>query len=339
MEFVARHGATSRYTSEWSRWHLWDGNLWRPDEKRRVFSMAQEVCRDAARKANTILSGKTRAQVVSLTGEHPLIATAPREWDRDPWLLGTPGGVVDLRTGELRPGDPILMVTKSTSVAPGGDCPLWRKTLDDIFKEDREVIAFAKRHAGYLLTGSIKKEKLVFALGDGGNGKGTVFETLAYVMGEYAMSCPIETLVQTHGSQHPTEIAQFQAKRFALASEPDEAHRWNTARVKLLTGGDRLRARVMRGDFFDFEPTHKLVITGNDTPRFGRIDAAISRRLEIRRGFRQAGPRAEGETQGGGGGDPIVDDRGMSGVAEGRAGSAEFDQRAYEGLPRQGRRH
>jgi len=206
MEFVARHGATSRYTSEWSRWHLWDGNLWRPDEKRRVFSMAQEVCRDAARKANTILSGKTRAQVVSLTGEHPLIATAPREWDRDPWLLGTPGGVVDLRTGELRPGDPILMVTKSTSVAPGGDCPLWRKTLDDIFKEDREVIAFAKRHAGYLLTGSIKKEKLVFALGDGGNGKGTVFETLAYVMGEYAMSCPIETLVQTHGSQHPTEI-------------------------------------------------------------------------------------------------------------------------------------
>jgi putative DNA primase/helicase len=214
-----------------------------------------------------------------LAGEHPLIATAPGDWDRDPWLLGTPGGVVDLRTGELRPDDPTLLVSKSTVVTPGGDCPLWLKTLDEIFEGDREVIAFAKRHAGYILTGSIKEEKLVFALGGGGNGKGTVFETLAYVMGEYAMSCPIETLVQTHGSQHPTEIAQFQAKRFALASEPDEAHRWNTARVKLLTGGDRLRARVMRGDFFDFEPTHKLVITGNDTPRFGRIDAAIKRRL------------------------------------------------------------
>lgn len=285
LEFVDRYCSEVRYTAAWSRYHIWDGNRWKRDETLKAFSMAQEMCRDVARDVRGkkmrghLLSGIARARALELSRENPAIAARIEDWDRDPWLLGTPGGTVDLRTGELRPGDPGDMITKSTAVTPMGECLLWLETLDGIFFGDQEVIGFVKRLFGYSLTGLTREELLAFFWGGGGNGKGTLVETVLYVVGDYGTTVPMTTLVQRRHQEHPTEIAKLHGKRLAVASETEEGDRWNTARIKALTGSDILTGRFMRNDYFDFRPEFQLLISSNNQPSFGTVDEAISRRL------------------------------------------------------------
>jgi putative DNA primase/helicase len=289
LGFVSRHVDEVRYTAAWSRYNFWDGNLWRSDDTLKVFSMAQLLCRevaagvkkgkDTANLRNYLLSGTARARMLEMARENPEMAARPGDWDRDPWLLGTPSGTVDLRTGELRPSDPRDMISLSTAVAPGGDCTLWKETLKGIFLDDEAVISFVKRLAGYSLTGLTVEEILVFLHGGGGNGKGTVVETILYVIGDYGCTVPMTTLIQRRHQEHPTEIAKLHRKRLAVASETEEGARWNTARIKLLTGSDRLTGRFMRNDYFDFDPTFQLFVSANEQPSFGKVDDAIRRRL------------------------------------------------------------
>ena len=108
LAFAERHANTLRYVAEWGQWLIWDGTCWRMDETRQVFTLARELCREVAAKANKpnerkrIASAKTRAAVVSLASEDRRLAATIEQWDADPWLLNTPDGVVDLRTGKLR---------------------------------------------------------------------------------------------------------------------------------------------------------------------------------------------------------------------------------------------
>jgi putative DNA primase/helicase len=206
------------------------------------------------------------------------LATIPDQWNADPWLLGTPAGTVDLRTGQLRDARPEEYVSMTTAVAPGGDCPLWKQTILAICGRDADIVGYLQRFFGYCLTGLTREEKLVFFLGDGGNGKGTIIETVAHAMGDYAVVVAMMTLIQTRHQEHPTEIAKLFKARLAVASETSDGGRINAARVKLLTGGDVLTGRYMRADFFDFAPTHKLVISGNRPLIIGRSDQAIKRR-------------------------------------------------------------
>jgi putative DNA primase/helicase len=284
LQFVAEHRNDLRYTAVWGHWHVWDGARWARDEKLRAFSLAQEMCRRVASTANEqkaksrLNKAQTRAAVVSLARENPALAVVPTQWDDDPWLLGTPGGAVDLRTGQLLAADPDRYITRTTTVVPSGSCPLWGRTIKEICGGDEEYVAFLRRWFGYCLTGLTREEKLLFCIGEGGNGKGTVIETIQYAMGDYATPVAMTTLVQTRNADHPTEIAKLFKVRLAVASETSDGGWINAARIKLLTGSDRLTARHMRADFFDFSPTHKLVISGNRPLVVGRRDRAIERR-------------------------------------------------------------
>jgi putative DNA primase/helicase len=287
LRFSQQHGATLRYVSAWKRWLLWNGRRWTFDATMRTFDLARRVCRVASAEINdpqkvklasAVASAKTVAAVANLVRADHRHAATTDQWDDDPWLLGTPVGVVDLRTGEMLQADATRYLTKATAVAPGGDCPLWKKTLRDICGGDDHFMGFLQRWFGYCLTGLTREEILTFFWGEGGNGKGTVIETIAAVMGDYAVVVPITALIHTKYAEHPTEIAKLFKVRLAVASETQDGGRINAARVKLLTGGDKLTGRFMRGDYFDFPPTHKLVISGNAPLRLGRADKAIDRR-------------------------------------------------------------
>jgi len=284
LKFVAEHRDELRYTALWGHWHIWNGQRWVQDVTLRTFSLAQELCRRASlgvnksRERKILNKAQTRAAVVSLARENPTLAAVPEQWDADPWLLGTPGGVIDLRTGTLLPHDPERYLTHCCEVAPGGDCPLWKEKLSEICGGNDEFVDFLKRWFGYCLTGLTREEMLTFFIGEGGNGKGTVIETIAWVMGDYAVPVAMTTLVETRRSEHPTEIAKLFKVRLAVASETQDGGRINAAKVKLLTGSDKLTARFMRADYFDFAPTHKLVISGNRPLMLGRKDKAIERR-------------------------------------------------------------
>ena len=196
-------------------------------------------------------------------------------------LLNTPSGIVNLATGDLLAHDPERYCSKTTTVGPGGECPKWLAFLDRVAAGDAELILNLQRLAGYILTGSTREHALFFLYGLGANGKSVFVETLRGIMGDYAVVAPIETFTEARGERHPTELAGLRGARVVVATETEAGRAWSESRLKTLTGGDRIAARYMRGDFFEFDATFKLLISGNYRPRLRSVDEAIRRRLHL----------------------------------------------------------
>jgi putative DNA primase/helicase len=220
---------------------------------------------------------------VSLAGEDRRLAATVDQWDGDPWLLNTPDGVIDLRTGERRHHRAEDYMTKITAVAPDASCPipLWRAFLDRVTDKDKKLQAYLARMSGYSLTGVTTEHALFFLHGGGANGKGVFMNTIANILGDYHRTAPIETFTATNNEQHPTELAMLRGARMVTATETEDGRRWAESRLKTLTGGDRIAARFMRQDFFEYLPQFKLVISGNHRPGLRSVDEAIRRRVNL----------------------------------------------------------
>jgi putative DNA primase/helicase len=228
-----------------------------------------------------LLSAKTIAAVERLARSDPRLAASVDQWDRDPWLLNTPDGTIELKTGRMREHRREDYITKITAVGPCGDCPLWRTFLSRVTRADDELAAFIQRMLGYSLTGSTQDHALFFCHGGGANGKTVMLSTVAGILGDYHTTAPIETFTASVTDRHPTELAALRGARLVTASETQEGRQWDETKVKLLTGGDKISARFMRGDFFEFVPQFKLVIAGNHRPTLRTVDEAIRRRLNL----------------------------------------------------------
>ena len=287
LAFSARYADDLRHTATWGRWFHWVGSLWKQDSTLEVFDLVRGVCRETAATCGdakvraTLVSAKTVSAVERLAKADRRHAVTDDVWDRDRWILNTPGGVVDLRTGELRPHRRDDYCIRQTAVTPGGDAPLWIAFLDRITGGDTELQAFLRRMAGYALTGSVEEHALFFCYGTGRNGKGTFIETISRALRTYAKEAPIETFTASHGDRHPTELAQLRGARLVTSQETEEGRRWAESRIKALTGGDPITARFMRGDFFTFEPEFKLLLAGNHKPSLRSVDVAMRRRLHL----------------------------------------------------------
>jgi putative DNA primase/helicase len=277
--FVEKHGENLHYVAAWGRWLVWDGKRWLPDSTLHVFDLVRETCREALGRKR--LDAKTVAAVEKLAKADRRVAATVDQWDVDPWLLNTPDGMVDLRTGDTRAHRRNDYCTKLTAVAPGGDCPLWLAFLERIFAGDHELIAYMQRVCGYSLTGITREHALFFGYGTGGNGKGVFIGTVSGVMGDYATTAPMDTFIASNNDRHPTELAFLRGARLVTASETEEGRRWNETRIKSLTGGDRISARYMRQDFFQFTPAFKLLAFGNHKPGLRGVDEAIRRRFNL----------------------------------------------------------
>ena len=209
-----------------------------------------------------------------------VVATA-EQWDADPWVLNTRSGTVELRTGALRAHRREDYCTRSTAVGPGGECARWLRFLDEITGGDEALAEFLARVAGYAVTGSTREHALFFAYGTGANGKGVFLGTLAGVLADYAVTSSMETFTEAYGERHPTDIAMLRGARLVVAQETESGRRWAESRIKQLTGGDRISARSMRQDFFEFLPQFKLLVAGNHKPALRNVDEAMRRRLHL----------------------------------------------------------
>ena len=289
LEFAKRHASALRYVAAWNKWLVWDGTCWRVDDKREVFSLARALCREAANAINKkteskrIASAKTRAAVVSLAGEDRRLAATADQWDADPWLLNTPGGVVDLHTGRMRAHRTDDYMTKVTAVAPDASIPtpLWSAFLVKITGDDKDYQEFLMRVFGYGLTAVTIEHAMFFLHGGGSNGKTTLLNTVANIMGDYHCAAPIETFTESSTDRHPTELAMLRGARVVTATETEENRYWAEAKIKKLTGGDSIRARFMKQDFFEYTPQFKLAIAGNKKPSLRGVDEAIRRRFNM----------------------------------------------------------
>jgi len=254
-----------------------------------VLNEARLFCQEMAMTCNKIGQARsltklsTARAMLAYAAATPELAATVEQWDADPWLLNTPDGVVDLRTGRIRPHRAADYMTKITAVAPARDCPCprWQRFLKEVMAGDAGLIEYLQRVCGYSLTGDIGEHVLCFAHGSGANGKSTFVNLLLWLMGGYAVAAPMETFTANRSDGHPTELARLHGARLVTAQETEEGRHWAENRIKMLTGGDPITARFMRQDFFTFRPQFKLFISGNHRPRLRNIDAAIRRRFHL----------------------------------------------------------
>ena len=287
LSFTRRYHRDWRYVAGWGKWLVWDGQRWRTEDTLAATDLIRSVCRQTAlradnpRVATKLASAGTVSGVERLARADRRHAATTDEWDADPWLLNTQGGVLDLKTGRMRPHERTDRMTKITTATPGGDCQTWRQFIDEVTGGDKELEFYLQRMVGYALTGSTQEHALFFLYGTGANGKSVFVNTLATILGDYATNAPMDTFMETRTDRHPTDMAGLRGARFVAAIETEQGKRWAESKLKNLTGGDKISARFMRQDFFEFFPQFKLFVAGNHKPAIRNIDEAMKRRLHL----------------------------------------------------------
>jgi putative DNA primase/helicase len=289
-EFTRRHGDHLRYVAAWGSWFHWNGRHWERETTLRAFDLARDVCRGAADGLNNaklrarILSASTRSAVENLARADRAHAARTEQWDGDDFAMNAGGRTINLRTGLDRAPDPRDYMTKTAAVSPsppGTEAPQWQKFLDRVTDRDKDLQYYLQRMAGYCLTGDVSAHALLFFYGTGANGKSVFVNTLVSLWHDYAMTIGTEMLMTSNTDRHPTEIARLRGVRLAVGSEVEVGRTWAESKIKALTGGDRLQGRFMRQDFFEFDPTFKLIVVGNHKPSLRGVDEAIRRRLHL----------------------------------------------------------
>lgn len=296
---AARHGRDLRYCHPWGKWLVWTGLCWRTDDTGEVarrakdavsgiYSEAQAATDNQARMelAQWAVRSESEARIkamISLAESEPGIAVTPDELDADLWLFNVRNGTVDLRTGELLPHrrDDLITIVAPVEHDPEATCPLWEAFLDRIFAGNDHLIGFMQRSLGYALTGDVSEQVLFIHHGIGANGKTTLQNIVLGILGDYGKVTPPGLLLQRNHDRHPTEIADLKGARFVASVEIGEGKALAEELVKRLTGGDRLKGRFMRQDFWEFDPTHKLFVACNHRPAVSGTDPAIWRRIRL----------------------------------------------------------
>jgi putative DNA primase/helicase len=282
QEFADRIESEFRYVEPWGIWLHWTGTHWQPERTRLVWNLARKLCREKAEAHNwrKLADARTIRAVVELGRDDRRIAGTTDMWDTNKWLLNTPGGVVDLKSGKLRPHRRDDFITKITKATPGGECPKWREHLEYVLPDEgsRGVL---RRYLGYGLCGSTREHCFMFAPGTGRNGKTTVFGTVRELLGDYAGDAPSNTFVASRQERHPTEMARLQGLRLVTTTETPQGRHWDEEKIKQVTGGDPITARFMGKNFFSFASEFKLVVAGNHKPDLHNCDEAMKARLKL----------------------------------------------------------
>lgn len=290
LKFSEQYAEDWRYVAAWGYWLHWDGKCWRRENTLRAFDLARLVCRSAAVQcdkvsiATKVASANTVAAVERLARADRRHAGTTDQWDSDPWLINGVTGAVDLRTGKVsvhNRQDYSTKIAAAGIVAEQEPPAHWLAFLNDITDGNQDLQSYLARMAGYTLTGVTSEHALFFLYGTGANGKSVFVNTLAAVLGDYAANAPIDTFMETKTEHHPTDVAGLRGARLVTAIEVEKGRRWAEAKIKSLTGGDKISARFMRQDFFDYKPQFKLIIAGNNKPTIREVDEAMKRRLHL----------------------------------------------------------
>lgn len=296
--YVALHRDKVRYVPNIG-WHVWTGTHWQRDEAGRALELAgavpkalyvaalHEPEKDAREKMLAwALSSESKARLeamVALAAVQSELVVPASALDRDPFALNVRNGTIDLRTGELRPHRQEDLITRVAPVEfdPDAKAPRWEQFLREIMAGNERLIRFLKRAVGYSLTASVQERVLFILWGSGANGKSVFLKTLLLLLGPYGKPTDPELLLVKRGEAHPTNIADLFGTRYAVTLETEQGRRMAITLVKWLTGGDKLKARFMRQDFFEFEPTFKLWIGTNHKPVVRGTDRAIWDRIRL----------------------------------------------------------
>jgi putative DNA primase/helicase len=300
--FAEQHGENWRCVRAWGKWFNWDGEAWAEDRTdcrvepmREIFQSAQywpEASELNPSQRRGIFGRKVPMySALILAGTDKRIRAEPEIWDADPWAMGVPGGVIDLKTGKLMASAREQHLTMRCSVAPAAGKPaLWLRMLDQWMGSDPDVIGFLRRYLGYALTGDSREQCMMFFYGKAQAGKGTIMRAISGIMGSgqdggkfrsYHYEAPISTFMESRSDRHTTELAAFYKKRLITSEEPAAGAKWDEGKLKWITGGSQITARFIAQDNFSFTMSGKIIVAANHRPRLATTDKAIRRRMLV----------------------------------------------------------
>jgi putative DNA primase/helicase len=292
------YGGRLRYVPAWRRWLLWDGQRWAHDStgqaQRWMKSIARRITADAiamtgGTERNAAMNLARRAEssagvsgALTLAGTEQEIVVTPDDLDADPFLLNCRNGTLDLHTGELRPHRPADLLTKMTGAAydPSAAGAAFAGFLERV-QPDAGMRAYLARLTGLSLEGRVTAHILPIHCGTGANGKSTFVDAVMAALGDYADAADPELLTARDFAAHPTGTADLFGLRLAILHESDRGRRLAEATVKRLTGGDRIKARRMREDFWHFTPSHTFAMLTNHKPDISGTDEGVWRRVRL----------------------------------------------------------
>lgn len=299
-EFFAEHfGQRVKYDHRRGRWLIFRDHRWHNDSTGELHRLGIESIRLRQRQSGICetlderrahfkwtIGGESRQRLenmLALARNIPPISDDGEGWDADPWLLGVENGVVDIHTGTLRDGTPEDRMTMCVRAYfdPDAQCPEWEAMIARVFGGDADLMLYVQCALGYSITGITREQCLFLNTGGGSNGKGTMINTIGWLLGDYADELPFSSLeIQARGGI-PNDIAKLVGKRFVTASESKKGIAWDEAKVKQLTGCDQVSARFLHHEFFTFNPVAKFWLSCNDKPMVDDTSFGFWRRMRV----------------------------------------------------------
>lgn len=296
---VAMHGDHLRYCTLWRKWLVWDGRRWAVDATAEVRRKAKETISAMYATAGGLTTEEARKELaqhamrseatyrikamLELAESEEGTAITPGQLDQDEWLLNLENGTLNLRTGKLRPHNRQDLMSKLAPVSydPEAKCPTWMDFLNYVMGGNQGLIDFLQEAVGYSLTGDSSEQVMFILYGTGNNGKTTFLRTVGNLLGDYAAQTPTETLLVKRHSQIPNDVARLRGARFVSATEAEENRRLAESLIKQLTGGDKVAARFLYAEWFEYVPTYKIFLGTNHKPVIRGTDPAIWRRIRL----------------------------------------------------------
>jgi P4 family phage/plasmid primase-like protien len=289
-KWVEENRGTWRHVQMWKTWMRWTGDRWAADERNGHACSIQDFLAAFVEEnemegpgRRALLSADQVSAVGGMTRARPEVTAVPRDFDADPYLLNTPTGIVDLRTGTCVPHYPGALQTKISGAGPiaGSECPLFLTFLREIMLDRQDLIDYVLDFFAVALVGEQLEHLLVLFYGTGRNGKSALLRVLSALFGDYAGVMPEGLLTMRRNETHPAELATLRGKRLMIASETKGGATWDEERVKRLTGGEDVTARGMGENFYTFPASHSLVMAVNKPPKSKDVDVAMLARMRI----------------------------------------------------------
>ena len=298
--FRDRYHEHLRFDHQRGHWLVWHDHWWEPD----AFAESERLAQDHVRlwqqeavalsashpKRSTLVDFTMKLErsgamsnFMSMAKSLLPIATTGAEWDIDPWVLGCKNGVMDLRSGILRNGEPLDHITKQVSAEfdQGSTCPRWMQFLDEVFESNQSLIDYVTKAVGYSLTADMREQCFFMAVGTGANGKSIFLDTLEHVFSSYAHRAPMRLFANSEGEADRFSLADLHGARIVFAAETKANTRMNEHVIKALTGGETLSGERKYAQPFTFRPTAKIWLGVNHNPTVSDDSFGFWRRVRL----------------------------------------------------------
>lgn len=299
--FIDRYGNLYKYSYIANKFYIYDGMKWKVDDKGSIRKLidemiesiknekvlhSEDVTEEEAREVFQKYYKKTRGTQAKKNIMNELMhrrPATPDDFDRDDMLINVANGYIDLTSRELYKHDINKMFSQitNTDYTEKMQPAVWLDFLNDIFAGDKNVIRYIQKALGYSLTGSTREQIMFILFGKGRNGKSIFVEVISEILGDYSNNMQAKSLMVKKNDNVNTDIARLSKARFVTSSEPNEGFRFDEGLIKQLTGGDKVTARFLYAEEFEYTPKFKIWVSTNHKPIIRGTDDGIWRRLVL----------------------------------------------------------